>query len=336
MDLRTNYLGLELKHPFMPGASPMVDSLDKVKRLEDAGASAIVMHSLFEEQIQLEESAVQQHVVSHEETFAEAASYLPEADDYLFGPEQYLEQVVQIKQTVQVPVIASLNGTTPRGWVQHAALLEKAGADALELNFYHIPTATSDDSEDVEARLIEVVGAVVQQVKIPIAVKLSPFYSSLPNLVMRLSAAGAKGVVLFNRFYQPDINIEELEVASTLQLSDSSELRLRLRWLAILSASVDTSYAVTGGVHTPSDAIKAIMTGAHAVQLVSALLWHGPQRLSSIVRDVSEWLEKHEYDSLSQMRGSMSLRTCPDPEAFERGNYLRILQSWRVGRTDTL
>lgn len=330
MNLETEYLGLKLKNPLMPGASPLADNLDHVRRLEDAGASAIVMRSLFEEQLQLEEQARYTHIEMHAESFGEAQSFFPAAEDFSLSPGQYLDQIVRIKSAVQIPVIASLNGVTPGGWVECAANLELAGADALELNFYDLPTDISCDAADVETRAIELLQIIRQNVKIPIAVKLSPFFSSLPNFSAALAGSGADGLVFFNRFYQPDIDIEELEVTPTLHLSDPSELNLRLRWLAIISATVDTSYAVSGGVHSATDAIKAIMTGAHAVQMVSVLLKRGPAFLGTVLAELTHWLEEHEYESVAQLRGCMNLKKTPDPAAFERANYLRILQGWRV------
>jgi dihydroorotate dehydrogenase (fumarate) len=330
MNLATEYLGLKLKNPLTPGASPLVDDLSTVRRLEDAGASAIVMHSRFEEQIELERSALERDVESHTESFAEALTFLPNEDDFNETSEQYLQLIAKIKATVSVPVIASLNGITPGGWIGHAKLIEQAGADALELNYYDIPSNTHKTGADVEQRALDLVEAIREHIDIPIAVKLSPFFSSLPNFVQRLLGAGVNGVVLFNRFYQPDINIEDLDTESVLQLSTSAELRLRLRWLAILSAQLDTSYAVTGGVHTAEDAVRSIMAGAHSVQMVSALLQNGPEYLGTVLANLTQWLEEHEYESLEQMRGTMNLKHCPDATAFERANYLRILKSWQV------
>ena len=331
MDLSTNYLGIKLSHPFMPGASPMVDDLDTVRKLEDAGASAIVMHSLFEEQIVREQMGTFMNMEGHSESFAEALSYFPKQEDYRLGPDQYLDQIRRVKRAVKVPVIASLNGTTLGGWLDHARLIEEAGADALELNVYYLATDPSENGQMLEDRTVEMVLAVKGNVKIPVAVKLSPFYTSLAHVARRMAKAGADGLVLFNRFYQPDIDIEELQVERTLQLSTSAELNLRLRWLAILSGRMRTSLAVSGGVHTAADAIKAIMTGASAVQVVSALLEKGPAYLRTLRNEVAQWLEKHEYESLEKMRGSMSLASCPDPSAYERANYMKILNSW--GRT---
>ncbi|MBI2838278.1 MAG: dihydroorotate dehydrogenase-like protein [Acidobacteria bacterium] len=329
MDLSTSYLGFQLPHPLMPGASPMVDNLDIVKRLEDAGAAAIVMHSLFEEQIARDQTSLFHHTEIHAESFAEATSYLPRAEEFVLGPEEYLEHVAKIKRAVALPIIASLNGITSRGWVQYARKIEQAGADALELNIYYIATDLLETGSAVEGRALEVLQAVKRVVTIPVAVKLSPFYSAIVHFARELDHAGADGIVLFNRFYQPDIDVEQLETVPLLTLSTSSELRLRMRWLAALSGRVKASLAASGGVHTPVDVIKAVMTGAHAVQVVSALLQHGPEYLRVLREGVATWLEQHEYDSLKQMQGSMSLEKCPDPAAFERANYMRVLQGWK-------
>ena len=328
MDLSTKYLGLDLPHPFMPGASPMVEDLDTVRRLEDGGAAAIVMNSLFEEQIVYEQLATAASLDGPADSFAEALSYFPEPDSLALGPEEYLEQLRRIREAVGIPVIGSLNGTTKGRWLDYAEQIEQAGAHALELNVYQLATDPEESGADLERRTVEVVAEVRQRIQIPIAVKLSPFYSALANFAKQLVAAGADGLVIFNRFYQADIDVEELEVERTLHLSDSSELLLRLRWLAVLSATVETSLAVTGGVHSSLDAIKAVMTGADAVQLVSALFRRGPEYLTGIRRRVEEWLVEHEYESLDQMRGSMSLARCPDPAAYERANYMHILQGW--------
>ena len=328
MDLTTTYLGLTLPHPFMPGASPLVDDIDVVLQLEDAGAAAIVMHSLFEEQIIRERYGFGALSRAHGDAQPEALSYFPEPSEFALGPDRYLERLRRIKKRVGIPVIGSLNGTTTEGWLEYAHLIEQAGADALELNFYHVATDALEDGLSVERHLLDIVAVLKESIGIPLAVKLSPFYSSLPNLAARLEALGAAGLVLFNRFYQADIDPEELEAMPKLQLSDSSDLLLRLRWLAILAGQVHGSLAVTGGVHEPIDAVKAVMAGADAVQVVSALLRKGPTHLAHIRRGFDQWGEEHGYTSIDQMRGSMSLEHCPDPHAFERGNYLRILQSW--------
>ncbi len=330
MDLSTTYLGLKLPHPIMPGASPMVDKIDLVKRMEDAGASAIVMHSLFEEQLMREELATYHHVDVHADSFAEAMTFLPRPEEFNLGPDQYLEQLVRIKQSVELPVIASLNGFTSGGWIRYAKLMQDAGANALELNVYYLATNASESGDEVEQRTIDILKAVKQAVSIPVAIKLSPFFSSMANMARRLDDAGADGLVLFNRFYQPDIDVESLEVEPVLKLSDSSELNLRLRWLAVVSGHVRASLAVSGGVHTHLDAVKAVMTGAHAVQVVSGILQQGPDVIRRIREGLTQWLEEHEYDSLEQMRGSMNLLRCPDASMFERANYIRILQGYKV------
>jgi dihydroorotate dehydrogenase (fumarate) len=329
MDLSTRYLGFDLPHPLMPGASPLADDLDTVKRLEDAGAAAIVMRSLFEEQIVGNQVATNAALDEPSESFGEALSYLPEPVDFVLGPERYMEQLAKIKQTVSIPVIASLNGTHRGTWLEYAVLAEQAGADALELNAYQLATDSEVSGADIERELIGMVHDVRQRVAVPLAVKLSPFHSSVAELARRLVEAGADGLVLFNRFYQADIDVENLEVERALHLSDPSELLLRLRWLAILRGRVATTLAVSGGVHGTIDVVKAIMAGADAVQVVSALLRRGPQYLAELRQGLAHWLEEHEYESLEQMRGSMSLERCPDPHAYERANYMHILQSWR-------
>jgi len=329
MNLSTTYLGLKLAHPLMAGASPMVDDMGMVKRLEDAGASAIVMHSLFEEQITREEQGTIMDMQLSSNTSAEAISFFPQPDEFRLGPEKYLEQIRRIKAAVAVPVIASLNGTTPAGWLHYGKLMQDAGADALELNVYHIPTDAKETAADVEKRTLDIVRIVKSEVKIPVSVKLSPFFSSLAHFAVELEAAGADGLVLFNRFFQPDINVEELLAEPSLQLSGPADLLLRLRWLAVLHGHIKGSLAVTGGVHDGIGALKAVMAGADAVQMVSALLIHGPERLGQARASLAEWLEEHEYESLTQARGSMSLLKSPNPQAFTRANYMRILNGWK-------
>ncbi len=329
MDLRTNYLGLSLPHPLMAGASPLVDDLEAVRRLEAAGAGAIVMHSLFEEQISGELHATSAQVDSHHDAYAEALSFFPDPGEAWLGPRAYLRQIMKIKATVDLPVIASLNGTTASGWTRYARQIEEAGADALELNVYLLATRPEVDAAHVEDRVLDVVGAVRSAVKLPLAVKLSPFYSSLPNLARRLEQSGVQALVLFNRFYQPDIDIDNLEIAPKLVLSDSSELLLRLRWLAILRGRTGLQLAATGGVHSPTDVVKALMAGADVVQTVSALLKHGPGYLSLLIEGLERWMRERDYKDIGELRGSMSLERCPDPEALERANYTRVLQTWK-------
>lgn len=329
MDLSTRYLGFDLPHPFMPGASPLVDDLDTVKRLEDAGAAAIVLHSLFEEQITREQVSTFLGTEAHRESFPEALSYMPDPEAFRHGPEAYLDLVRKVKEAVRVPVIASLNGTTIGGWLRHAELLQEAGADALELNVYQLATDPQEPAAHLEDTTFDMVKAVKAKLAIPIAVKLSPFYTSLAHFAAGLEKAGADGIVVFNRFYQPDIDVENLTTTPALRLSDRSELLLRLRWLAILSAQRRCDLAVSGGVQNAVDAIKAVMAGARAVQVVSALLRNGPEYIHLLRNDMASWLEQHEYDSLRQAQGSMNLSGCPDPKAYERANYMQVLQSWR-------
>jgi dihydroorotate dehydrogenase (fumarate) len=329
MDLSTTYLGMKLPHPLMPGASPLVDDLDTVRKLEDAGAAAIVMHSLFEEQIAREQVAAFVHTESHGYSFAEALTYFPSPEAFALGPDEYLDQIQRIKRAVDIPVIASLNGYTAGGWLDHARLMRQAGAHALELNVYQLATDPQEDARAIEDRAVEMVQAVREAVQIPVAVKLSPFYTALTNFAHRLDGAGADGLVLFTRFYQPDIDVEELQVRRGLHLSNSSELPLRLRWLAILSGRLQCSLAASGGVHTVDDVVQTVMAGAHAVQVVSALLKRGPGYLADLREGLARWLEEHEYHSLRQMQGSMNLQACPDPRVYERANYMLTLQGWR-------
>lgn len=329
MDLTTEYCGLKLKHPLVPGASPMADDLDVARRLEDAGAAAIIMQSLFEEQIAGERYASIYHMELYANAHAEAHSYFPDLDDYRFGKHEYLDHIRKLKKTLAIPVIASLNGSSPGGWTEWARLIEEAGADALELNVYHVSTDPQETCWELEDRIVETASLVRKVIQIPMAVKLSPFFGALPHLVARLDEAGVDGIVLFNRFYQPDIDIVELETKPTLHLSDSSELLLRLRWLAILARQARASLACSGGVHTHEDAIKAVMAGARSVQVVSAILRNGVSHFAAMIREFEQWMVRHEYRSVKQMLGSMSQNHCPDPQAFERANYMRTLHSWR-------
>jgi dihydroorotate dehydrogenase (fumarate) len=330
VDLRTTYLGLDLPHPLMPGASPLADDLDTVRRLEDEGAAAIVLRSLFEEQIRREQLATFLHTEPHGESFAEALCYFPRPEAFALGPEDYIAHLGRVKQAVGVPVIASLNGTSLGGWLEYGRAIAQAGADALELNVYAVPCSTDEDAASIEARTVELLKALKASVTIPVAVKLSPFYTSLPHFVKQLEGAGADGLVLFNRFYQPDIDPESLSLNRDLRLSTPAELPLRLQWLALLHDRVQCSLAITGGVHDGRDALKAVMAGADAVQLVSALLRHGPGRLGAVLAEMIDWLEEHEYASLAQMKGSMSRASCPDPTVYERANYMLTLQGDRA------
>jgi dihydroorotate dehydrogenase (fumarate) len=329
MDLSTEYLGFKLPHPLVPGSSPMGDDLDTVKRLEDAGAPAIILRSLFEEQITQEQMAEHVFQDGRAESSAEATTYFPSPALFVLGTDSYLEHVRRVKAAVRVPVIASLNGTTSGGWLDYARLMEQAGADALELNVYRVATDIGTSGADIERQTVEMVRQVKRAIRIPIAVKLSPFITAPANVARQLDEVGVSGLVLFNRFYQPDINVDELAVSRTLDLSDSSELLLRTTWTAILSGRVKASLAITGGVHTALDVVKATMAGAHVTQMVSALLLHGPEYLGEVLVELQEWMAEHKWNSLSEMRGNMGLGKVPNPELYERANYMVMLQSWR-------
>lgn len=331
MDLTTRYLGLELPHPLMPGAGPLADDLDSVRRLEDAGAAAIVMRSLFEEQLAAEQLATVTHYDGIADAFAEANSYLPAPEEFALGPDEYLTQLLNIRSAVDLPIIASLNGVEGGYWLQYAQLIAEAGADALELNVFDIETDPEISGAQLEERLLQMVRRLSSQLSIPITIKLSPFYTAFLHLAAEIGQQGAAGLVVFNRFFQADLDLEELEVERQLLLSTSDELPLRLRWLAILSGKIEgLSLAVTGGVHTAEDAIKALACGADVVQVVSALMVRGPEALVGLRQGIEEWLEAHEYDSLDQLRGSMNVARCPDPTIYERANYIHLLHSLRL------
>jgi dihydroorotate dehydrogenase (fumarate) len=330
MNLETTYLGLKLGNPLIVGASPFSDNIHVACQLQDAGASAIVMRSLFEEQIDAEERALINSVELGADSSSEASSYFPTFSEYQLSPARYLRQIGHLRSALTIPVIASLNGCRPAGWTDYASRMESAGASAIELNLYQLVTDPALNASDVEAEMIETVGLVTSAVRIPVSVKLSPFHTSPTNFALSLENVGVAGVVLFNRFYQPDFDLDELEVKPELKLSDPSELLMRLRWLAILSPHVRGSLAATGGVHSSDDVVKAILAGAHAVQLVSVLLRHGPRLLSTLQSSLRTWMKDHGYASIDELRGALNLRRCPDSAAFERANYQRILQSWRV------
>ena len=334
MNLSTKYLGLSLAHPLMAGASPLSHDLDSVRRLEDAGSSAIVLHSLFEEQIALEQLAAQKHLHGPSNSYVEAASYFPSTQVFALGVEAYLEHLQRVRAAVKVPVIASLNGTTAGGWLHYARQIQQAGASALELNLYNLSTDAEWSADKLEAEQLAMVRTLTNELHIPVAVKLSPLYTALPHFLVALADAGAAGAILFNRFYQPDIDIENLDLKRELHLSNPSELLLRLRFLAIASPQLGErlSLCCSGGVHSSHDAIKAIMAGAHAVQMVSALLLNGAAHLRGVIDGLRQWLQAHEYESIDQLRGSMDLSRCPDPGAYERANYIHILQGWHGRR----
>lgn len=329
-DLTTTYLGLSLKNPLVASASPLSRKLDTVRRLEDAGAAAIVMYSLFEEQITHEGRELDHYLERGTHSYAESLSYFPDLDHYNLGPEQYLEHLQRIKQAVAIPVIGSLNGISSGGWVDYARKIEQAGADALELNIYYIPTDVDLQGAELEENYVQLVRDVRARVNLPIALKLSPFFTSLPNMAKRFVEAGANGLVLFNRFYQPDFDLEALDIVPNLVLSTPHDLRLPLRWIAILYGRVAADLALTSGVHSATDILKAMMAGANVAMMASTLLAHGIDRLTHLRLTLHEWMEQHEYESIAQMRGSMSQQAVADPAAFERANYMKELNSFNL------
>ncbi|SRR6266545_2080746 len=327
-DLSTTYLGLRLKNPLVASASPLSKKVELARRLEAAGASAIVLYSLFEEQITHESHELDHYLSRGAETYAEALSYFPEMQRYNIGPERYLDHLRRLKQALDIPVIGSLNGISAGGWIEYAHKIEQAGADALELNIYYLPTDARVSGAELEDTYVNLVRTVRARVRIPIALKLSPFVTALPHLAQRFTEAGANGLVLFNRFYQPDFDLEALEVVPSLTLSSSDDLRLPLRWIAILYGRVAADLALTGGVHSAQDALKAMMAGAKVAMLASELIANGAERLSAILADMRAWMLEHEYESIAQMQGSMSQQSVSEPAAFERANYMKALNSF--------
>ena len=330
MDLTTTYMGLQLKNPLVPSASPLSKDLGNIKRMEDAGASAIVMYSLFEEQIAHEQRELDHFLTQGTESFQEAMSYFPETEDFNLGPEEYLEHIRAAKEATGIPIIGSLNGVSAGGWLEYAKKIEEAGADGLELNVYYIPTNANYKAEEIESIYVDDLRRVKEAVKIPVAMKLSPYFSAMANMAKKLDEAGADALVLFNRFYQPDFDLDELEVVPQVNLSVSGEGRLPLRWIAILHGNIKASMAATTGVHTHLDALKMLMAGADVTMMCSALLHHGPQHLGTVLADLQRWMEEKEYSSVAQMKGSMSQRSVAEPAAFERANYKKALNSWKV------
>lgn len=329
IDLSTTYLGLPLAHPLVASASPLSYTLDGIRQLEDGGAAAIVLHSLFEEQIEKEAELLDHYMSYGSESFAEALAYFPEPKSYNLGPDEYLDLIVQAKKCVAAPLIASLNGASPGGWTHYASLIQDAGADAIELNIYFLPTSTETTGAEVEQRMLSVFRDVRELVDIPVAVKLSPFLSAPASLAAQFGRAGADALVLFNCFYQPDLDLEDLEVVPRVELSASSDLRVPLRWIAILYGRIPAELALSGGVHDHFDAIKALMAGAQVAMTTSALLRNGPGHMAGLRDAMRTWLDEKEYASLEQLRGSMSQQHVADTEAFERANYMQSLQSWR-------
>ncbi|MBI5944452.1 MAG: dihydroorotate dehydrogenase-like protein [Chloroflexi bacterium] len=328
-DLSTTYLGLNLKNPLVASASPLSKNVDKARKLEEAGVSAIVMYSLFEEQIIHESLELDHYLTRGTDSFAEALSYLPDGGMYSVGPEKYLNQVAGLKKALNIPVIGSLNGVSKGGWTKYAKQIQDAGADALELNLYFIPTNPDLTAQELENAQVELVAEVKSAITIPLAVKLSPFITALPNFARRVVEAGANGLVLFNRFYQPDFDLEELEIIHNLDLSTSADLRLPLRWVSILHGKINADFALTSGVHTAADVLKAMMAGAKVAMMASNLLENGEQVIPSMLNELGWWMKSHEYESIKQMQGSMSQKSVKEPAAFERANYMKVLNSFK-------
>lgn len=329
MTLSTNYLGLTLKNPIVASSSPLSHNIDSIRRLEDAGAAAVVMYSLFEEQITFDSFYVDYNLTNGTNSYAESLSYFPEMESYNVWPDEYMNLIRRAKEAVDIPVIGSLNGVSAGGWTDYAALIEDAGADALELNVYYIPTNEDLTGTEIESIYLEILREVKRSVSIPIAIKLSPYFSSTANMAKRLVEEGASGLVLFNRFYQPDIDLETLEVVPRLVLSNSGELRLPLRWVAILYGRLMADLAITTGIHTSQDVLKALMAGAKVTMMASELLQNGIRRITAILDEMRQWMNEHEYESVAQMIGSISQQHCAEPAAFERANYMKMLASYR-------
>lgn len=329
-DLATTYLGLTLKNPLVVSASPLCEDVGNIRRMEDAGAAAVVMHSLFEEQINLESQELDRHLSYGTESFAESLTYFPDLTDYNLGPDEYLEHIRRVKGAVAIPIIGSLNGVSTGGWIRYARMIQEAGADALELNVYYIPTDPALSGTQVEQMYLDLVRDVKASLRIPVAVKLGHSFTAMANMARRLDQAGADALVLFNRFYQPDFDLDNLEAVPTLTLSNSYELLLRLHWVAILYGHIHADLAVTGGVHTATDVLKAMMAGARVAMMTSALLKHGIEHLTTVRADLVPWMEAHEYASIRQMQGSMSYRSVAEPAAFERANYMKVLSSYAL------
>lgn len=334
IDLSTKYLGLNLRTPLVASASPLSQELDSIRRLEDAGASAVVLYSLFEEQLRQESLSLEHHLEAGTESFAESLTYFPRTAEFHTGPEGYLKHILRAKAAVDIPIIASLNGATLGGWTQFAKQIEQAGADAIECNVYFLPTGMDQTGEQVEKVYIDILRAVKNSVRIPVAIKLSPFFSSMANMAKGLDEAGADGLVLFNRFYQPDIDLDNLELRPNVLLSTPQELRLPLTWIGILYGRVKANLAATSGIHYAEDVVKMLMVGASATMMCSILLREGPQHLTFVEQQLEQWMADHEYESVHQMQGSMSQMRCSDPSAFERAQYMRAVKGIEHLRTD--
>ncbi len=332
MDLSTKYLGLNLRTPLVPAASPLSEEIDSIKQMEDAGASAVVLYSLFEEQLRQDRDELDHHLEHGTNSFAESLTYFPDLKDYRLGPEEYLSHIAAAKKAVKMPIIASLNGSSVGGWTEYAKAIQQAGADALELNIYYIPTDMDLTSAQIEQTYLDILKAVKSAVTIPVAVKLSPFFTNFANMSKRLDKAGANGLVLFNRFYQPDIELETLEVKPNILLSTPMAMRVPLRWIALLYGKLGANLAATSGIHRASDVVKMLMAGADVTMLCSALIRHGVRQITVIERDLVAWMEEHEYTSVTQLKGSLSQKNCPEPSAFERAQYMKAISQFPIAK----
>jgi dihydroorotate dehydrogenase (fumarate) len=328
MNLTTRYLGFKLRTPFVPSASPLSEKIDNIKRMEDAGAPAVVFHSLFEEQVRRDHHELQYYLNQGTDSYAESLTYFPDRAEFKVGPEAYLEHIAQAKAAVDIPIIGSLNGTTFGGWITYARQIEEAGADALELNIYSIPSDPEISGEDIETSYVTILASIKAQLKIPVAVKLSPFFTNFAQFARRADRNGADALVLFNRFYQPDIELETLEISPNVLLSTPMTMRLPMRWIAMLYGRIGANLAATSGIHRATDALKMLMAGADVTMLCSVLLRRGIEHIRVIEREMREWMEEHEYESVEQLKGSMSQKNCPDPSAFERAQYMRALATY--------
>jgi len=330
IDLSTDYLGIKLKNPLVASASPLCEDIENIKQMEKSGIAAVVLHSLFEEQVLLQEKELNYALTKNTEAYAESLSYFPDVNDYSFAPDEYVEYIAKVKKAVDIPMIGSLNGISNSGWIKYGKKIEEAGADALELNIYYLPTRKTISCQQVENAYLDLVKALRQNIKIPLAIKLSPYFNSIADLANKLAEEGVEGLVLFNRFYQPDIDLIEMKVAPNLELSRSTELRLRLRWVGILYQKIKSDLAITGGVHTAEDIIKGILTGANITMMTSALLEKGIPFIEDMVKGIEEWLRRNNYNSINEIRGILSQKNVEETDAFERANYLKVLKSYHL------
>lgn len=328
IDLSTKYLGIQLKNPLVASASPLCENIENIKQMEESGIGAVVLHSLFEEQVILQEKELNNALTQQTESYAESLSYFPDINDYSFAPDEYVEYIARVKKAVDIPIIGSLNGISNGGWIGYGKKIEEAGADALELNIYYLPTTKTSSCQEVEQKYLDLVKVLRQNVTIPVAVKLSPYFNSIPGMADKLAEEGADGLVLFNRFYQPDIDLIEMSVAPNLELSNSAELRLRLRWVAILYQNIKADLAITGGVHTVEDIIKGILVGANVTMMTSVLLEQGIPYIDNLVKGTEEWLRRNKYNSIDEIRGLLSQQNVKETDAFERANYMKVLKSY--------